>query len=92
VIGSNAMLAGQAGVAGHVKIGDGAVIGGKTGVSKDVAPGSFLFGFVGQPYKKYVARQHSINRIPKLKEQIAGLEKRLAELEESVKSRSRQDI
>jgi len=87
VVGANVMLAGQVGVAGHLKIGDGVIVGGKSGVSKDIPPGAFVFGYPALPYKQYVANHHSVSRIPKLKEQIVELERRLAELEKALGDR-----
>ena len=38
------VVGGQAGFAGHLKIGKGAKIAGQAGITKDVAPGAFLKG------------------------------------------------
>jgi len=81
VIGANVMIGGQAGLAGHVTVGGGAIIGGGAGITKDVAPASFMFGYPALPHRKFVEKQRNVSRIPKLKERIDDLERRLAELQ-----------
>jgi len=81
VIGEKAILAGQVGVAGHLTIGAGAVIGAQGGVTKDVPPGSYVWGTPAQPFPQYSKSLAHVNRLPKLQEKLADLEARLAKLE-----------
>ncbi len=81
VVEANVMLAGQVGVAGHLVIGAGAIAGGKAGIAKNIAPGDFVLGYPAVPQRKFVANLRNVSRLPKLKERIDELERRLAELE-----------
>jgi UDP-3-O-[3-hydroxymyristoyl] glucosamine N-acyltransferase len=71
-------LAGQAGLAGHLKIGDGAIVGAQSGVMKDIPPKEFVMGSPSMPHlqaKKMVA---NTILLPKLKEKVRRLENQLA--------------
>ena len=81
VIEADAMLGGHAGVGDHLVIGRGAIVGGKSGIAKDVPPGDYVFGYPALPFRKFVANQRNVSRLPKLKKRIDELERRLAELE-----------
>jgi UDP-3-O-[3-hydroxymyristoyl] glucosamine N-acyltransferase len=81
VVGPKAILAGQVGVAGHLTIGAQAVVGAQGGVTKDVPPGTYVWGTPATPFKKYSHTLSNVNRLPKLLERVQALEKRLQELE-----------
>ena len=84
-VGEHAILAGQAGVSGHLTVGAWAVVGAQAGVTKDVPPKTFVSGYPAAPHDK-AARLHAhINRLPELKEKVAGIDKRLKQLEEKQK-------
>ncbi|MEX2605734.1 MAG: UDP-3-O-(3-hydroxymyristoyl)glucosamine N-acyltransferase, partial [Kiritimatiellia bacterium] len=74
VVGANAILAGQVGVAGHLTIGEKAVVGAQGGVTKDVEPGSYVWGTPAAEFKKYSKTLSNINRLPKLQERVTALE------------------
>ena len=74
VVGANAILAGQVGVAGHLTIGEKAVVGAQGGVTKDVPPGSYVWGTPATPFKKYSKNLSNVNRLPKLLDRVAALE------------------
>lgn len=81
IVGSKVIMAGQSGLAGHLKIGDGAIVGAKSGVMKDIPPGEFVIGSPALPnlqFKKMVANSLLL---PKLKEKIRALERKVAQLE-----------
>jgi len=79
-VGSRVILYGQAGVAGHLSIGDGAVVGAQAGVTKDVPAGAYVTGYPAMPHDKAAKVHAHLMRIPQLKEKIAELEKRVAEM------------
>lgn len=81
-IGRNVQLGGQAGITGHVRIGDHSVVGGQAGVTKDVPDKTFVSGYPALPHRQTVKMQANLLRIPKLKEQIAELEKKMKAFEE----------
>jgi UDP-3-O-[3-hydroxymyristoyl] glucosamine N-acyltransferase len=80
VVGKRAILAGQVGVAGHLTIGEQAVVGAQGGVTKDVEPGTYVWGTPATPFKKFSKNLSNVNRLSKLMDRVAELEKRLEEL------------
>ena len=44
-MGDYVVVAGQAGIVGHTTVGDGAQVGGGSGVHGDVAPGERVMGY-----------------------------------------------
>ena len=79
VIGKNVVLAGQSGVTGHIEIGDNAIVGGQAGVTKSVPKGVMVSGYPAAPHNKAKKLQALINRLPKLYEKVANLEKKIKE-------------
>lgn len=80
VVGEKAILAGQVGVAGHLTIGARAVVGAQGGVTKDVQPGTYVWGTPAQPFDKYSKSLAHVARLPKLQRRIAELEAKVEEL------------
>ena len=69
------VLAGQVGVAGHLKIGDGVTATGQTGITKDVPPGTVLGGTPAQPHREYMKQLAVLRQLPDLARRIkAGAE------------------
>lgn len=80
-VGARCTIAGQVGMADHVTIADDVTLGGKSGVTKDIAaPGRYL-GFPVQPVMDEMRLQATLRKVPALLEKIKDLEKRIAELE-----------
>jgi len=77
VVKSRAILAGQVGVAGHLTIGEGAVVGAQGGVTKDVPPGTYVWGTPATDFRKYSKTLSNVSRLSKLQERVAALEKKL---------------
>lgn len=73
------VLAGQVGLAGHLRIGKGSTITAQTGVNASVAPGVTLKGTPGTPYML----EQRINvlrlRLPELFQRVGNLEKQFEE-------------
>jgi len=80
-IGDNVMFGGQVAVVGHLHIGDGAIIMGKSGITKDVPPGSTMFGIPAVERKQFARNQLSLHRIDKLVSQVRELQARLDALQ-----------
>jgi UDP-3-O-[3-hydroxymyristoyl] glucosamine N-acyltransferase len=53
VIGDRVMVGGQAAISDHLTIGSGARIAGKSGVMRDVAPGSTVAGYPAVPARQW---------------------------------------
>lgn len=56
-------VGGQGAIAGHLRIGQGAQIGGQSGVISDVAPGAVLFGTPAQPKREFFKQIATLKRL-----------------------------
>jgi len=70
-------LAGQVGLAGHLKIGNQVTVAAQSGVMHDIPDGETWFGYPAQPNKD-IKRQIVAQR------QLPGLLKRLGEIEKKL--------
>jgi UDP-3-O-[3-hydroxymyristoyl] glucosamine N-acyltransferase len=61
------VIAGQVGIAGHLRIGMGAQIAAKSGIMKDVAPRSEMMGYPAVPIKQFMRQIATLNRLIKPK-------------------------
>ena len=73
--------AGQAGLAGHLTVGDGAVIGAQAGVPSDLPGGQMYLGAPAVPRLEFGKSVANVASLPKLKEKVKNLEARLSALE-----------
>jgi UDP-3-O-[3-hydroxymyristoyl] glucosamine N-acyltransferase len=60
------ILAGQAGVAGHLTIGAGARIAGQAAVFGDVPAGETWSGYPARPHRESLRAQAAVHRLPAL--------------------------
>ncbi|MHB9023260.1 MAG: UDP-3-O-(3-hydroxymyristoyl)glucosamine N-acyltransferase [Armatimonadota bacterium] len=81
VIEDDVLIAGQVGINDHVRIGKGAMVAGRSGVTKDLPPGITVSGYPAQPHHDELRYQAALHRVPELLKQVKELERRLAELE-----------
>ncbi len=58
-------VGGQAAMAGHLRIGQGAKIGGQAGVISDIAPGETVLGSPAQPKKKFFRQIATLKKMVK---------------------------
>ena len=89
-LGKYVTLAGQAGIVGHIEIGDRSIITAKSGASKDVPPDSVLFGMIGEPIQQARANLVNVRRLPRLLEKVKQMEGELAELRALIKTSGRE--
>ncbi|HET6646107.1 MAG TPA: UDP-3-O-(3-hydroxymyristoyl)glucosamine N-acyltransferase [Pyrinomonadaceae bacterium] len=89
VIEDDAVIGGQVGFGDHVRVQSGAIIGSKAGIlpGKIVRPGVW-WGIPIQPLDAYKRLNAHMGRLPQMREELKELSKRLAELEELVKTKS----
>jgi UDP-3-O-[3-hydroxymyristoyl] glucosamine N-acyltransferase len=73
-------MAGQVGVRDHVRIGAGAVLGAKAGVSNDVPAGSRMFGIPATPERNQKLLFATISRLPEMRKQLKALRHAVDEL------------
>jgi len=85
-LGRHVICAGQAGLAGHLTVGDGAVIGAQAGVPKDLPGGQMYLGAPAVPRLEFGKSLAHVASLPKLKDKLKELEKRLARLEQAGES------
>lgn len=81
-IGDRTIIAGHSGISGHVRVASDVVVAAKTGVTKDVAAGEYVMGMPAMSAAKYKRFFMAPLFIPKLKERVKALEKKIASLEE----------
>ncbi|MEQ9406797.1 MAG: UDP-3-O-(3-hydroxymyristoyl)glucosamine N-acyltransferase [Fuerstiella sp.] len=84
--GAYVVCAGQAGIADHVHLGDGAVIGAKTGVHRDMPGGKAYLGIPARDASLHAREQMSLKRLPEMRSTVKQLEKQVARLEQQLAS------
>ena len=84
VVEDDVMMAGQAGVTGHIRIGRGAKVGAKSAVLQSVDAGGFVTGHPAIDHADWRKASVVFRQLPVLKKRIEELEQRIAELEEKL--------
>ena len=74
------VLAGQVGVADHVTIGDGVMIGAQAGVPSDIAAGEKMLGSPARPILQAKRIMVAEARLPELLHRVRALEQKLERL------------
>ena len=80
ITGDYVRCAGQVGVAGHLLIGKGAVLGAKAGIHRDVPEGETHFGCPARPEAEQRRIMMSESKIPEMRKQMRRMEIEVAEL------------
>ena len=75
-------LAGQVGVAGHIRIGAGVVATAQTGVPNSLDAGEFVSGYPAIPNREWLKASAVFRQLPALRKRVADLERRIRHLEE----------
>jgi len=75
-------LGGQAGLAGHIRVGTGAMVGGQSGVTKSVGAGEKVSGTPAVPLNAWKRVTAYLMRLPQLFERSKALEERVEKLEQ----------
>ena len=78
VIGNNAILAGQAGVAGHCSLGDGVILTAQSAVSHDVPAGKMISGSPGFDNRIWLRAVAIFQRLPELLKRLDRLERQVS--------------
>jgi UDP-3-O-[3-hydroxymyristoyl] glucosamine N-acyltransferase len=78
------MVWGQAGVAGHLKVGDDAQVAAHAVVTKDVEPGCFVVGYPATSRREAMLPQMFAKQAPRMKRSLAELEARIAAMEKKL--------
>ena len=81
------MIGGQAGVVGHLNIGDHAMIAAGAGIHKDIPPGQIYAGSPQQPYREWRRVVATLPKLPEMRNKITALNKRVEVLENIIKEK-----
>jgi UDP-3-O-[3-hydroxymyristoyl] glucosamine N-acyltransferase len=84
-LGRNVRAGGQAGFAGHLEVGDNAVITAQSATSHDVAPGAIISGSPGIDNATWLRAVTAFGKLPALVQRIRFLEKEVEQLKKSSK-------
>ena len=81
IVGKNCAFGGHVAITGHITIGDNSKIGPKSGVMSNVKPDSVLLGTPAGPFKDTMKQYSIIRNLPKMREELIDLQKRIKEIE-----------
>jgi UDP-3-O-[3-hydroxymyristoyl] glucosamine N-acyltransferase len=87
-LGRGVVVGGQAGLVGHIRIGEHTMIAAGTGVHKSVPAGCIVAGTPHMPHREWLRVQACLPKLPEMRETVADLKRRLAELEKNLKKES----
>ncbi|MEO8574568.1 MAG: UDP-3-O-(3-hydroxymyristoyl)glucosamine N-acyltransferase, partial [Pyrinomonadaceae bacterium] len=82
VIGKRVILAGQVGIAGHLKVGDDAVLTAKSATSHDVEPGKIISGIPGFENKEWLRATAAYRKLGAMAQKLRELSSRISKLED----------
>ncbi|HFE53361.1 MAG TPA: UDP-3-O-(3-hydroxymyristoyl)glucosamine N-acyltransferase, partial [Bacteroidetes bacterium] len=85
-VGENVMVGGQAGFAGHMTIGDNALISAQSGVTKSVPANTRVFGYPARPVEQARREEAALRRLPELIKRVRALERELEELRKKLEA------
>ncbi|MEO7992766.1 MAG: UDP-3-O-(3-hydroxymyristoyl)glucosamine N-acyltransferase [bacterium] len=74
------IIAGQVGVNNRVTIGRGSLVGGQSGVTRDIAPGSQVWGLPARNHRDKLKEQVFIQRLPELAARLDAIETQVSHL------------
>ena len=79
IVEDDAVIGGQVGIGDKARIESGAVLGSGCGIltSKIVRKGQVVWGTPARPLKEHLAQLANLARLPKLRKEVAEMEKRL---------------
>ncbi|MCP5115039.1 MAG: UDP-3-O-(3-hydroxymyristoyl)glucosamine N-acyltransferase, partial [bacterium] len=81
-VGDYAVIGGQVGIGDKARIESRAVLGSGCGVltSKVIRSGQVVWGTPARPLKEHLTQLAHLSRLPKLRDEVASLKRKLAEL------------
>jgi UDP-3-O-[3-hydroxymyristoyl] glucosamine N-acyltransferase len=87
-VGNGVMMGGQVGIADHVQVGDGAALLAKTGLMDNAPPKTQWAGYPARTRIQWLRIEAALNKLPNALKFLRQLERRLEELEKSLKPKS----
>ncbi|MFH1080919.1 MAG: UDP-3-O-(3-hydroxymyristoyl)glucosamine N-acyltransferase [Pseudomonadota bacterium] len=88
-LGKGVIVGGQTGLTGHIEIGDHVMVGARSGIHKDIAPNQIVMGSPQRPHRDFLRIEACVSRLPEMRQTIALIEKKVAELEKNIKEKKR---
>ena len=82
IIGKRVILAGQVGIAGHLKVGDDAVVTAKSATSHDVENGKIISGVPAFDNRDWLRSIAAFRRLGEMARTLRDLEKKFSEMVE----------
>ncbi len=79
-VGSNCILAGQVGTAGHLTVGEGTVITAQSGVPNDVPARALFSGYPAVENRQWLKTMAALNRLPDLQKRVREMEAEMEKL------------
>ena len=86
-LGRGVWVGGQAGFAGHLEVGDKAIITAQSGTSHDIPPGAVMSGSPAFENAAWLRSTAAFPRLPQLMRKIRNLEKEIQELKSAINSK-----
>ncbi len=83
-IGKHCMIAGQSGFVGHIEIADGTIIGAQAGISKSIKKPGIYRGSPAEEMSTQLRLEAHIRKLPSYLERIKKLEEKIASLERQI--------
>ncbi|MBC8277405.1 MAG: UDP-3-O-(3-hydroxymyristoyl)glucosamine N-acyltransferase [FCB group bacterium] len=83
-IGKGVLMGGQVGIVGHIEVHDKAKIGAQSGVTKDVPPGTTVFGYPARPIMETKRIEASLKKLPEAIKKLNSLEKSMTRAKEDL--------
>ena len=78
-------MAGQAGITGHIEIGDRAIIAAQAGVTKSIPSGVKVSGYPAKSHLEAMRVNACLQRLPQTYEKIKELENKIIQLQNQMK-------
>ena len=76
-LGKSVILGGQAGLVGHLEIGDFAMVGAQTGVHEDVPARTVVSGSPCMPHRNWLRSMACVPRLPEMRSSLNAVLKRV---------------
>jgi UDP-3-O-[3-hydroxymyristoyl] glucosamine N-acyltransferase len=90
--GDYVRCAGQVGIADHVHLGTGAVLGAKAGVHKDMAAGGTYLGVPATEEHEQIKIVMALRKLPDLRKQVRVMEEQLEQLKRQFQALNTSDV
>jgi UDP-3-O-[3-hydroxymyristoyl] glucosamine N-acyltransferase len=84
--GDYVVMAGQAGVPDHVRIGHRAILGAKAGIMRDVPDDTTVIGIPATPERDQMVKQAAFAKLPEMRKQLRDLVRTVEQLSQQIEA------